>query len=381
MPRKRGHGEGTIFERPDGRWVASVSLGYVDGKRKRKTIYGKTRKEVAGELTKILREQQLGGPQGSKQTLAEWLTYWVEHVVKVTRRNTTYSLYASHIRRHLIPALGSRPLDKLTAQEIQSWVGKEVNNGMAPGTIRVMLIVLRAALSVAVRQQVLSRNVASFVTPPRVPPTEVSILTPTQAKALLQAAQGERLEAMYCVALAIGLRLGEILGLRWENIDLEAGSLKVTNALQKSTFGLALGEPKTRTSYRTITLPSILIAALRSHRIRQHQERLIAGAEWHHNDLVFPRRDGRPLDASVVWRNFQALLERTGLPPMRFHDLRHSCVSLLAAQGLSQRQAMDLLGHATMTMTTLTYTHVYEERRRDAADIMDRLLDDEKAAS
>lgn len=380
MARKRGHGEGSIFF-ASGRWTASISLGYVNGKRKRKVIYGKTRKEVAGELTRILREMQLGGPQGSKQTLAEWLTYWVEQVVKVTRRNTTYSLYASHIRRHIVPALGSRPLDKLTTQEIQAWVAQEVQNGIAPGTIRVMLIVLRAALSVAVRQQVLVRNVATFVEPPRVPPTDVRILTQTQAKALLEAARGERLEAVYCVALAIGMRLGEILGLRWEDVDLDAGSLKITHALQKSTFGLALGEPKTRTSYRTIVLPARLIAVLRGHRIRQHQERLITGADWHDNDLVFPRRDGRPLDASVVWRSFHVLLARTGLPSMRFHDLRHSCVSLLAAQGLSQRQAMDLLGHATMTQTTLVYTHTYEARRRDAADLMDDLLGDEKAAS
>jgi integrase len=374
---KRSNGEGTITLRDDGRWAGAISLGTDDGKRRRRWVYGKTQTEVADKLLALRTQQKNNGrPDYDNQTTGEFLTYWLEHIVRGTRRPSTYSTYITHVRKHFIPAFGDVPLRSLAPEHVQDWVTAEIKGGIKASTTRVMLIVLRAALNQAVEWQRIPRNVAVVVKSPRPEKSQVTILTPEQARQLLDAAKGNRLEAVYRVALSIGLRMGEALGLRWKDVDLDARRLEVTSALQSTTFGLILGEPKTRTSYRTIELPGKLVSALREHHMRQQQERYVAGLDWQENDLVFCRIDGRPMHSATVLSSFKRLLKRAGLPPMRFHGLRHSCVSLLAAQGLSQRQAMELLGHASIHQTMNVYTHVYDERKRDAADLMDQLLDD-----
>lgn len=376
---RRGTGEGSIYKRKnDNLWAGSISLGYADGKRQRKTIYGKTRKDVAEELAQLIRKHRAGQLKGDKQTLTQFVENWLEHEVKLTRRGATYDLYSSHMRRHILPVLGSKPLGKLKSQDVQAWVAHEIGQGIAPSTVRTMLIVLRTALSQAVKWEIIPRNVASYARPPQVPPTKVRVLTPDEARRLLDAAVGDRYEALYVVGLSIGLRMGEALGLRWQDVDFEQRVVHIRMALQKTGRGLVLGEPKTRASIRTIDLPSVLVAALRAHRLRQDHERAVAGLAWQDTDLVFCRSDGRPIYQSKVTDAFRATVARAGLPRMRFHDCRHSCVSLLAAQGLSQRQAMDLMGHSRMDTTNQTYIHSYDARRRDAANLMDAVLSGER---
>ena len=199
-------------------------------------------------------------------------------------------------------------------------------------------------------------------------------LTPEQARAFLEAASGDRLEALYTVALAVGLRQGEALGLRWDDVDLEAGTLTVRHALQRVGGRLRLVEPKTRLSLRNIALPPMVVAALRAHRSRQLQERLWAGSRWQEHDYVFASTIGTPLDGTNVTHRLQAILLTAGLPRQRFHDLRHACASLLLALGVHPRVVMETLGHSQISLTMNTYGHVLPSLQRDAADRMDRLL-------
>ncbi|HET8631551.1 MAG TPA: site-specific integrase, partial [Thermomicrobiales bacterium] len=201
---------------------------------------------------------------------------------------------------------------------------------------------------------------------------------PAEARRFLDAARGNRLEALYRVALSLGLRQGEILGLQWADVDLDAGTLAVRRQLQRVDGAFRLMELKTAQSRRTLALPAALLAALREHRRRQLEERLLAGERWRGAawDLVFCTRYGTPLDARNLVIYFKALLTRAGLPDIRFHDLRHSCISLLAAQGVSDRVAMEIAGHSQISLTKNIYTHVYDEAKRQAAEAMDRLLGD-----
>jgi integrase len=190
----------------------------------------------------------------------------------------------------------------------------------------------------------------------------------------LAAAEGDRLEALYRVALALGLRLGEALGLKWEYVDLDAGTLRVRYALQRIDGTLQLKEPKTEHSRRTLSLPASLVAALRAHRDRQAFERAAVGSEWRESGLVFTNTLGGPLEPSNVLKAFKRILVRAGLPEQRFHDLRHAAASLLLAQGVPVRVVMDILGHTQMATTMDLYSHVMPAAHKDAADLMERIL-------
>jgi integrase len=234
--------------------------------------------------------------------------------------------------------------------------------------------VLRRALNDALRWGLVARNVATLVTPPRGQRYEVRPLDPVQARRFLDAVRGDRLEALYSVALAVGLRQGEALGLQWDDIDLDSAALHVRHALQRVDGRLQLVEPKTARSRRTVILPATVIDALKAHRSRQVAERLTAGSEWVDHKLVFCSPMGRPLDASNVTHTFQRHLIRAGLPRQRFHDLRHACASFLLAQGVSPRVVMEVLGHSQITLTLNTYTHVLPSLSREAAERMNALL-------
>jgi integrase len=203
---------------------------------------------------------------------------------------------------------------------------------------------------------------------------EIQPLTPEEARTFLTAAKGHRLEALYAVALTLGLRQGEALGLRWQDVDLELGYIRVARQLQRFDGVFELVEPKTARSRRTIAMPPTITKVLAEHRERQACERKAAGPRWKEWGLVFTRPDGHPLDGTVVTHQFHDFLDRAGLPQRRFHDLRHSCATLLLAQGVSPRVVMDILGHSQIALTMNTYTHVVPDLRRDAAVRMESLL-------
>jgi integrase len=375
MSARRGHGEGSISQRQDGRWTARVDLGYVNGKRKRKQIYGKTRKEVAEQLKVLLLQQHQGLPIApERQTVEQFLHRWLADVVAGSVRPRTYDSYRTTVQRHILPPLGRQPLVKLNAQHITALLKAKSTEGLSPRTVKYIRTVLRIALNQAVKWDLIPRNVVSVVPAPRIERYEVGTFTPEQAQQFLNAVKGDRLEALYTVALALGLRQGEALGLRWADVDLDHGILRVRTALQRIDGKLTLVPPKTEKSKRTIDLPPIAVQTLRAHYARQLEERLQAGAQWQDYGLVFASRMGTPLEKSGVGKRFRALLGNAGLPLMRFHDLRHCCASLLLAQNVHPKIVQEILGHSQISMTLDLYSHVLPSAKRAAAHMMDDML-------
>lgn len=384
MSTRRGQGEGSIFKRtetrPDGstgeRWVASVTLGRgPDGKRRRKTIYGATRKEVAEQLKILLRQQQQGMPIAfERQTVAQFLEHWLQHTVAPTNRPKTLKSYTDAARRYIMPVLGSIQLARLAPQDVERMITFWLDEGLSPRTVYHVRAVLGTALKHAVRRELIPRNVVALTDAPQFERYEAQVLSVEQARTLLDTARGNRLEALYRVALSLGLRQGEALALRWEDIDLEAQTLSVRHTLLD--IDRTLREPKTKQSRRVLPLPQPLCRALRQHRARQLETRLVAGKQWQEQDLVFTTHTGGPLHRDNVVKSFKLLLGRAALPDMRFHDLRHSCASLLAAQGVPARVAMEILGHTDIRTTQNVYTHVYDASKQEALEAIADLLDE-----
>lgn len=246
--------------------------------------------------------------------------------------------------------------------------------GLSPRRVHHLRAVLRRALGQAVRWGLLSRNAAALAAPPRVAYQPPPAMDPATARRILEAVAGDRLGPLYTVALATGLRQGELLGLRWEDVDLERASLRVTGALQRVDGEYRIVEPKTARARRTLPLARPAVEALRLQRQRQREERLRAGPLWEDWGLVFTTERGRPLNHSVVTKRLQDLLAAAGLPRLRFHDLRHGCATLLLSAGVPPRAIMELLGHSQITLTLGTYAHVIPAMLEDAAARMDAVL-------
>lgn len=233
---------------------------------------------------------------------------------------------------------------------------------------------LRDALNCALRWGFIQRNAATLVDPPRISRTEVRPLTREQTRQFLDAVAGDRFESLYLVAIATGLRQGELLGLQWNDVDLNGGTVRVRHSLQRVTGTLTLVEPKTERSRRTVKLPAIALSALHAQRRRQAEARLLAGSRWRDSGFVFATTIGTPLDATNVTHAFRRALLKAGLPRQRFHDLRHTAASLLLLQGVHPRVVMDVLGHSQISLTMNTYAHVMPALQHEAADRMDSVL-------
>jgi integrase len=379
MARKRNAGEGSIFERSDGRWCAQLDLGWEGGKRRRKYVYGATAQEVRDQLLQARSDRAAGLPVVvGRQTVAQFLQDWLENSVKPSVRPLTHEQYRQHVKLYLAPLLGHHRLSKLAPQHVRAFLKRKLEDVLSPRTVQLSLVILRRSLGQAVKDGLTGRNVAKLVDGPRVRHFEGQTLSPEDARALLDAAKGERFEALYTAALAVGLRMGEALGLRWQDVNLDRRSLTVNRILERIGRGhgstLQLVEPKTSRSRRTVNLSEAAVRALRAHKVRQLEERLAAGLRWQDSGLVFPNSLGKPLDPHELHNGFKALLTKAGLPNIRFHDLRHSAASLMLAQGIPLRSIQDILGHSSIALTANLYAHVGEQLRREAADAMDAVL-------
>lgn len=374
--QKRGQNEGNIYRRADGRWEARLRVGYRNGKRARRSVFGKTRAEVAGKLRTIILAHEQGTLEApARLTVGQFLAQWLEDSARPKLRPRTFATYSQVIRSHVDPGLGRVPLRRLSPQHVQSWLNERAKSGLSPRTCQHARAILRAALGRALKWGYVSRNVAALVDSPRVVKHEIKPLSPDQARTLLATAREHRYGALITVAVALGLRQGEALGLRWVDVDLDGGVLQVRNALQWVTGGgWSLVEPKSERSRRAITMPDILVSSLRGHRMRQREDRLLAGSGWHENGFVFTSRAGAPLDPWAVNKAFKRLLTAAGLPDIRFHDLRHTAATFLLAQGVDPRTIMETLGHSQISLTLNTYSHVLPSLQRDAADRMNRIL-------
>lgn len=374
MATKKANNEGNIKKRTDGRWEARITLD--DGKRK--SFYGKTRQEVSRLLTEALRNRDTGiGVLSDRQTTAQYLESWLE-TTKHTLKPRTWKRYTELVRLHIIPIIGSISLSKLTAQQVQALYARKMEQGLSSTTVHHLHAVLHRALDRAVRLGLVYRNASDMVDAPRMRHHEMATLAAEQARALLTAAKGDRLEALYVLALATGMRQGELLALKWRDVDLEGGSLQVRATLQNTGSEYLITEPKTASSRRRVALPVAAVDALRHHRERQAVERAQLGAAWEDNDLVFPNGLGRPLDnINLLKYWFLPLLKKAGLPRIRFHDLRHTAATLLLGQGVNIKVVSEMLGHADVSITLRVYAHVMPHMQREAVHAMDRLLSGE----
>jgi integrase len=374
---KRANGEGSIFKRADGTWSAELSYRDEYGAAKRRTVYGKTQAEVRAKMAQLRKRLDAGDPiKDTTMTVAAWLDDWISKALPASdRKQATIDLYASMARKHLVPVLGERRLDKIRPSDIEALIVTKRQAGLAQSTVRTIYTVLRSALDIAVRDGLLARNPAAAVRRPAVDRQDASYLSVDQAHRLLEEMRGDRLESLFRLMLATGLRRGEALALHWCDIDLERAMLRVRWTLTRTSKGLQLGEPKTEKSRRTVPLPRSTVEVLRAHRSRQASEKLAAAEVWQDSDLVFTTEIGTPLEPRNVLRQFDQLARRAGLRDVHLHTLRHSTASFLLAAGTHTKVVQEHLGHSSYAITADIYSHVAPEQRREAADRLDEALE------
>lgn len=373
---KRGHGEGSIYQRKDGRWVACMTLE----NHKRKYFYGDTRREVQEQLKKALHEQQQGIlATGSQQTLKTYLENWLEQVYKPTVKPLTYQQCFSMAKNHLIPTIGSVPLQKLTPDKVQALYTQKLKDGLAPRTVVLIHSVLHRALENAVKWNLVPRNVAKLVTLPRIERHEGQTLTVEQARRLLELARGSNMEALLLVAVTTGMRKGELLALHWDDVNFVSKFVHVRRTVGRvAGRGWVESEPKTRASRRKIALPDEVLSVLIVHREHQAQVRAKAGIVWHERGLVFCNRYGGFLIAWHVDKLFHKLLVKADLPKMRFHDLRHSMATILLVAGIHPKVVQERLGHSSIRITMDIYSHVLPSMQDDVARMLGEMFKDGK---
>ncbi|MEU5214707.1 tyrosine-type recombinase/integrase [Streptomyces sp. NPDC020807] len=398
-PKKNANNEGTIYQRKDGRWEGSAYVLTTDGTYKRRSVYGKSWDEAHEKLTKLKADSLSGLPVATnKMTIAEYLAYWLASVAKTKVRPTTYVNYESLIRNYVTPEFGKKKLVRLAARDIRAFLmktaatcqccaqgkdkkrpehkrrccalGKCCKKLPSDRTVRFLLVILRAALQHAVREDELPRNVARNVELSMGTKREIEPLTAAEGRRLLTAARENRLWAAYELAVRIGLRRGELLGLRWSDVDLHEGVLSVRQALQRVGGELLIVAPKTQRSARRVALPAECVTALRAQRAQQIADHKAAGANWKGTGqgLVFTTKNGTPIEPRNLNRSFEALSARAGVRKVRFHDLRHTCASLLHEQGADARMIMEVLGHSSIRVTMDIYTFVRLDSQRSAFD-------------
>ncbi len=368
--KRRGNGEGSIFQRSNGRWEAVITVGYNgQGKRVRRTVYGWTKKEVQDKLTE-LQSKKLDGSlaETGKLTVGEFLDRWLA-TTKSAIRATTYTSYEGTIRLHINPLIGGLPLQKLTPAHVQGLYTELERLGRSCYVLRLVHITLRRAFKLAVKWGITLRNVCDAVTAPRIDRREIAPLTTEQSAKLLQAATDDRLYALYVLALATGMRLGELSALQWEDVDLKAATVSVRRTLVDLKGEVYLAETKTKKSRRLIKLPVEAVEALPDHRKRMMAAGL-AGCTY-----VFCTPLGGPIRRAAFHKNqFKPLLAAAGLPDCRFHDLRHTSATLMLAAGVHPKVMQERLGHSDINITLDIYSHVMPAMQQDAADKLGAML-------
>jgi integrase len=369
--RGRANGEGSVYEYPkgSGKWIAQIYLEDGTAKRRRAT----TQREAREKLKKLQAELDQGVNLMLQQpTVAQWCWSWLTHFATNLKPNIRDD-YAGVIQRYIDPEpLGKRRLDKLTPAEVQAWVNRLAQR-VAPMTVRNAHARLHKALEVAVRNAYLARNVASKTELPPAPPAKIRPLNFDESRMLLNAVSDHRWYAMYRLAVNLGMREAELFGLTWSAIDFADGTLRVAQQLRRARTAGSVDAPrefvlqstKTRAGERTLTLDEDLLAVLHAHKQNQDEERALLGDRWRDpwGDLVFTTDTGAPIHISILRRHFVQVLKRAGLPPIRFHDLRHTAATLMLADGVALVTVSKILGHSSPAITAAIYAHALDESK------------------
>ena len=407
MAARKPNRRSSVYLGSDGWWHGWVTVGTKDdGSPDRRHRKGRTETEVTRKVQELERQRDTDrvAKARSNLTVGQWLETWLTTVAaRRVRRSTMDSTYAPKVRNRIIPGLGKHSLDRLTPEHLERFYTKLDAEGLAPATVLQIHRILSRALKVAVQRGYISRNVATLVDAPSAQPREIQPLTLDEAQRIVRLAASQRNGTRWSVALALGLRQGEALGLRWRYVEFEAATLTVrwqlqrlawqhgcadphrcglkrhnVNCLadciaharacpQRSGGGLVLTELKTAKSRRAIALPAALVQALKAHRAVQLADHMAAGSRWHEGDFVWCQANGRPIGAHADWDAWKGLLKAAKVRDARLHDARHTAATLLLAQGVDQRVVTEILGHSQISMTT-RYTHVLPAVMTDAAD-------------
>ena len=365
---RRAHGEGSLYQRKDGYWCASVQLP--NGKRV--TKYAKTKRAAADLLADLTRRRSLGRLAApTKLTVGEWLDSWLEER-RPQLRPTTYRKYESAIRVQLKPEAGAIRLSRLNPPMVAYLVAAVAEEH--PHMAQVVRLVLLMACGHAVKRGVLSSNPVEAVEAPKATDRTRERWTPAQFRLFARGADGIREGPLWLLLAGTGLRVGEALGLEWRDIDFDSAQLRVERAVAWVGSTPVLGDPKSKAGRRLVTAPAFVLAHLRRWRAVQAQERLLAGPHWaEKRGAVFTTASGATPASAVLWRQFQRACVRVKVPRMRVHDLRHVHASMAVAAGADPKTVQNRLGHATLDMTLNVYSHRVEENDRRLADEFDRL--------
>ncbi|MFD8837858.1 tyrosine-type recombinase/integrase [Streptomyces griseofuscus] len=381
MAKRRPNGGGTISKRKDGRYQGAAYVTDTDGNRVRKYVYGATWDEANEKLGKLQDQERNGIPVPSRAwSVGEWLSYWVDHIVKPEREHNTYVKYESKIRLYLMPHLAKKPLAKLTPAQIRTFMAALKREEVGASTRFEVLRVLRNALNRAMREELLTRNVALLVDMPKVSKDQKKPWNAREAITFLRSVRAHRLYAACVLVLVLGLRRSEVLGLRWQDIDFEASQISTVKQVQRvKGVGLVLKDLKTESSQAVLPLPEFCARALKERMELQELERKIAGDHWSHepdHDLIFSSEHGGMIDPVGFSRTFERLVKRAGVRRITIRLARHTCGTLLAFLKVHPKVAQAILRHSQIRMTMDVYTHVVGDDEREAVALLAELLED-----
>jgi len=364
---------GTLRQRAKGTWTIQVYLGEDPVTKKKRylarTVKG-TKRQAELALAKLIQVVETGMDFDSGRiTVSEYLERWLAASAR-SLRPKTLERYGELIRLHVTPVVGGIRLEKLQPLHLERIYQEVLAKGRSGQTALHVHRLLFTALRQAVAWQLLHRNVAEAVTPPKPQRKDIPPLTRRDVETLLKAVKDTELEVPTALALGTGMRLGEVLGLRWQDVDLEGGRARIVQAIQQTSTGPVVVPPKSERSRRIVLLPSFVVKPLRRQKAAQAERRLVCGTEWQDNDLVIDRGDGGPMLTRVISRRFSSAMRKAGLD-LTFHGLRHGHASLMLAAGVDMKVVSERLGHSTIAITADLYTHVAEEVHRKAADSFD----------
>lgn len=375
MPR-RANKEGSVyFRKSDKKWVASITLE--NGKRK--VVYASTQKEAIRKRNALIREQEQGRiVTQPNQTVAQYLDYWLS-IYKQSVRPRSYERYEQIIRLHLVPVIGKIRLDKLLPQHVQSLYRQKQEEGLSTNTILVIHGMLHRALKSAVKWGLVSQNVCDSVEVPRKTRYQIHPLSLEQTQKFLDTVRGHKNEALFVLAVATGMRRGELAGLKWQDVDLDKKELHIRRSLvrvpTKMGGGYVEAEPKTEESRRSILFPDFAAEALKAHYKRQQEIKNQAGDFWQERDYVFCTPLGEHIDPGHdILEEFKKLLKRAGLPDVRFHDLRHGAATTLLGMGIHPKIVQERLGHHDIGTTMDIYSHVLPTMQEGVMKQLDGLF-------
>ncbi|PZS03279.1 MAG: site-specific integrase [Pseudonocardiales bacterium] len=372
MGRKRANGEGTTYQRADGRWEGAVT--YVDprtGVTRRHRVYGPSSTAVRAKLKAARARLDAGAPPvDATMTIRDYTARWIVTTLAASdRKATTKATYTTLARGHIMAGgLAALPLGRVHPSDVEAWLLSLRGAGKAPSTVRQTYTILRAVLDAAVRDGLLARNPAAVIRRPAVQRVEARYLSPADVGRLLAAAESSRYGPLLIVLAGTGLRRGEALALRRGDVDLEAGTARVRGTLARIDGALIVTEPKTERSRRTIPLPAHVVTALRAVRRRQLAEQLRAGTVWHETGFVFTTETGQPVDPRNAFRALTAAATAIGLHDVGLHTLRHSAASAMLEAGVPLKTVSELLGHSSVAITGDVYGHVSDDATRTAVE-------------